>query len=634
MGVVYKAHDPVLDRLVAIKVMSSDIGDDPKLRQRFSQEARAAARLNHRNIVTIYELEEASDEICIVMELLEGVDLATVIKQQADLPLATRVDIMAQVCDGLGYAHRADIVHRDVKPANLHVASDGVVKILDFGIARLSSSHMTKTGGLVGTPNYMSPEQITGGVVDARSDIFAAGAVLYELLSGVRPFEADSVTAVLFKIVQGPHEPLGNRVPSLPDTLVDLVERALAKNPDARPATAQEMRTGLLAIANALKTPDDSDTTTVILSMTANGTLQPVSPGQGSVAPGSSSGSESEAKLASLAIDRGRELRRSGDLGGAMKVLRSVLEIAPGNMEAAEQVAELEEEIAAKLAVSPARAQAPAAPRVVARPPTHRPVQPSPRAPAASGNRRTVWLVAAAVVLLAVSIGAVLLVRARRAREQAPQTPIAVATPPPAPASPATDVTPAPAAAADPAAVTPSPPDPLSTVAAPNTPASAAPRTAPRRRTEPARPVPAAPAPEPAPEPPPPAPIALPSATIVVPPPPAAAPAPPTVVVYYFRGGGRFLGIFGRKRAADYSKDACEGVMTLLSDGLRFKTTKPCQDAKANEVKLFTFKTMKKFSLEDERLRIEADDRNWDFVGSPEALARIDQHIKAAKGKP
>src|SRR5439155_5341047 len=277
MGVVYKAHDPVLDRLVAIKVMSSDIGDDPKLRQRFSQEARAAARLNHRNIVTIYELEEASDEICIVMELLEGVDLATVIKQQADLPLATRIDIMAQVCDGLGYAHRAGIVHRDVKPANLHVAADGVVKILDFGIARLSSSHMTKTGGLVGTPNYESPDQITGGVVDARSDIFAAGAVLYELLSGVRPFDADSVTAVLFKIVQAPHEPLRNRVPSLPDALIDVVEQALAKNPENRPATALEMRASLLAIANALQTPSDADTTTAILRMTADGTMQPVS---------------------------------------------------------------------------------------------------------------------------------------------------------------------------------------------------------------------------------------------------------------------------------------------------------------------------------------------------------------------
>src|SRR5207244_2347910 len=158
----------------------------------------------------------------------------------------------------------------------------------------------------------------------------------------------------LFKIVQEAHQPLRNRVPSLPDALIDVVEQALAKNPENRPATALEMRASLLAIANALQTPSDADTTTAILRMTADGTMQPVS----SDWPGSRSGSESEAKLASLAIDRGRELRKAGDLGAAMKVLRSVLEIAPSNEEAAQQVLELEEEIAAKLASSPARVQA------------------------------------------------------------------------------------------------------------------------------------------------------------------------------------------------------------------------------------------------------------------------------------
>src|SRR5207253_4709872 len=175
------------------------------------------------------------------------------------------------------------------------------------------------------------------------------------------------------------------------------------------------------------------------------------------------------AKLASLAIDRGRELRKAGDLGAAMKVLRSVLEIAPSNEEAAQQVLELEEEIAAKLASSPARVQAPTAPQVVARPPTHRPVQPSPRAPVAatSGNRRTVWLVGAAVVLLAVAVSGVLMMRARRAK--APPPPIVAVTPTPAPAPPPpapVDVAPPPAVPADAAATPPSPP-PLPDAAAP-----------------------------------------------------------------------------------------------------------------------------------------------------------------------
>src|SRR5262249_4847375 len=278
------------------------------------------------------------------------------------------------------------------------------------------SSHMTRTGGLVGTPNYMSPEQITGSVVDARADIFAAGAVLYEFLSGVRPFEGDSVTALLFKIVQAPHDPLRSRAPHLPAALIDIVERALAKNPDDRPATALEMRAALLAALSQLAARDSE---TIILPVPASAAQSAPYPSQ--------SGSESEAKVASLALDHGRELRKTGDLGAAMKVMRSVLEIAPGNEEAAQQIAELEEEIAAKLASSPARAQAPAGMPVAARPPTHGPVEPSPRAPvaAARGNRPTGWLIAAAIVVLAAAVSAVLVVRARRATMQAPPAPIA-----------------------------------------------------------------------------------------------------------------------------------------------------------------------------------------------------------------
>jgi len=171
MGVVYKAYDPVLDRVVAIKQMVAEIASNEELRQRFYVEARAAARLNHGNIVTIHELGEAEGEIYMVMELLEGVPLSAAISADTGLTLERRIDIIAQVSDGLDYAHQHGIVHRDIKPGNLHLTPAGIVKILDFGIARFGSIHMTATGVLIGTPDYVSPEQVRGEQVDARADL-------------------------------------------------------------------------------------------------------------------------------------------------------------------------------------------------------------------------------------------------------------------------------------------------------------------------------------------------------------------------------------------------------------------------------------------------------------------------------
>ena len=255
MGVVYRAHDPVLDRMVAVKRMTAEIAHDPSLRQRFYVEARAAARLNHRNIVTVYELGETDQDIFIVMELVEGMALSQMIKQGAELPVTSIIDLMAQVCDGLDFAHLNGIIHRDIKPANLNVLPSGVVKILDFGIARLGSVHMTASGILIGTPDYMAPEQARGEDIDGRADLFSVGAVIYELVSSIKPFAGGTLGTVITRLIREPHVPLRERVPSTPAALSELVDRLLAKDRQARPATAGAVRDQLQAIGEALRGP-------------------------------------------------------------------------------------------------------------------------------------------------------------------------------------------------------------------------------------------------------------------------------------------------------------------------------------------------------------------------------------------
>jgi serine/threonine-protein kinase len=249
MGLVFMAHDPVLDRRVAIKQMTAEIADNEELRQRFYVEARAAARLNHPNIITIHELQEASGEIFMIMELLEGKSLAALVQAKpVPLSLEATLDVMAQVCDGLDYAHQKSIVHRDIKPGNLFLTPSGTVKILDFGIARLGGLHMTATGALIGTPDYMAPEQIRGDEIDRRTDLWAVGAVIYQLLSGTRPFEGRPLAKLLSAIAQLPHEPLRVRAPAVPGSVSDLVDRLLSKPRDGRPATAGVVRDELRAI--------------------------------------------------------------------------------------------------------------------------------------------------------------------------------------------------------------------------------------------------------------------------------------------------------------------------------------------------------------------------------------------------
>jgi serine/threonine-protein kinase len=248
MGSVYKAHDPRLDRLVAIKVMNDDAEAGSEAGARFLREAQSAARLNHPNIITVYELGEERGRVFIVMEYLEGEPLSRLIDRVPPLPLGEKLAIMLQICDGLGFAHQRGVVHRDVKPANVLILESGQVKILDFGIARLSSSDLTRSGLLMGTPNYMSPEQARGRRTDARTDVFSAGVVFYELVSGRRPFAGADYFETLEKLRSTEPTPLAELQPALPERLGEAIHRAMAKDPGARYEAIDQFRRDLAQV--------------------------------------------------------------------------------------------------------------------------------------------------------------------------------------------------------------------------------------------------------------------------------------------------------------------------------------------------------------------------------------------------
>src|SRR5215475_7305388 len=234
MGVVFKAMDPSIERIVAVKTMSADLDTDPELRARFFREARSAGQLSHKNIVTIYDLGEEAGKAYMAMEFLDGEDLKQMISRNARIPLELKLEYMIEVLDGLSHAHKKGIFHRDIKPGNIYITNAGQVKILDFGLARMASSDMTKTGSVMGTPNYMSPEQINGTAIDHRSDIFSAGATFYELLTCRKPFYSSSLQSTFFKILQQDPEPLENIDPCIPPEFSTVILRAMAKDPTAR----------------------------------------------------------------------------------------------------------------------------------------------------------------------------------------------------------------------------------------------------------------------------------------------------------------------------------------------------------------------------------------------------------------
>jgi tRNA A-37 threonylcarbamoyl transferase component Bud32 len=253
MGEVFRARDPVLNREVAVKRITAGLDVDETVRRRFRREAEAAAKLAHPNIITVYEAGLEGEQLYLAMELLDGVDLKHALAARA-MSLDEKLAVALQVCEGVALAHSNEIVHRDLKPANIHILPSGKVKILDFGLARFSGSEMTSTGMVMGTPHYMSPEQVRGLRADARSDVFALGCVFYEMLSGRKPFDAESMHGVLFKIMQEDPVPLGEAAPGTPEPIAHVVEKALAKDPADRYANATDLLAALRQARKALGT--------------------------------------------------------------------------------------------------------------------------------------------------------------------------------------------------------------------------------------------------------------------------------------------------------------------------------------------------------------------------------------------
>jgi len=269
MGVVYKAVDPIIDRTVAIKTINLNLSRQEleEYEARFQQEIKAAGRLNHPNIVTIYDVGKTDQVAYMAMEFLEGNELKDIIASGNLMPADQVVDIIAQVADGLWFAHQQDIVHRDVKPSNIMVMKGGIAKITDFGIARLPNSAVkTMTGLILGSPRYMSPEQVIGKTIDARSDIFSLGVVLYESLTGAAPFDGDNVNAIMYSTVNTTPPPPSQHNRGIP-TMLDLIAaKAMAKLLEDRYQTVKELADDLREVRRQL----DSNRPAAALRATSN----------------------------------------------------------------------------------------------------------------------------------------------------------------------------------------------------------------------------------------------------------------------------------------------------------------------------------------------------------------------------
>ena len=279
MGIVYEGYDPVIDRIVAIKTIKKDELDPEEAEEhsrRFLIEAKAAGRLNHKNIVGIYDYGEEKGLSFIVMEFVQGKELKSFFAARHPFSMSQIARLMGELLDALGYSHSRGVVHRDVKPDNIFITNDGSVKLGDFGIARIDSTSKTHAGTVLGTPSYMAPEQIRGETADARSDLYAAGVILYQFLVGERPFAGGMVAVMQKVLMETPKAPSAHN-PSIPESIDNVVLRALAKAPNGRFASAAEFNREL-TVAVGLSTDEDESESTMIMSPAALKALQEAGP--------------------------------------------------------------------------------------------------------------------------------------------------------------------------------------------------------------------------------------------------------------------------------------------------------------------------------------------------------------------
>ncbi len=377
VGVVYKARDPFIGRMVALKTITPELVSDPEILKRFYREVQSAGMLQHRNIVTIYDLGEADGRPYIAMEFVEGESLQAIINQRAQIPLAVKLKLVQQVCEGLGHAHKHGVVHRDVKPANIMVTHDGIVKMVDFGIAHLETTSLTKTGRFLGALYYASPEKINDGRVDSRSDLWSATAVFYEFIAYKRPFEGSNIAAIIAKVLTADPEPLSRCCPGVPADLDPVISKGLAKNMEDRYASLDELLNDLLPVASRLQQSfvgelmgeardlwgkgdisgaQEKVRAVLILDHThgeANRLYSEItSTLQHQAAPAKTQNPEPGQALAEQ--NRGREVRealisgqramKQGDLTGAEQQLHRVLQLDQSNAQAAEFLTEIKQD--------------------------------------------------------------------------------------------------------------------------------------------------------------------------------------------------------------------------------------------------------------------------------------------------
>ena len=312
MGVVWRARDRNLNRVVALKMLSTELGDEEELHQRFHRQAEAIGRLSHPNIVSVYDLGEAEGRVYMAMEFLEGEDLRSLIETQASIALAERVRILLDICAGVGYAHSRGVTHRDIKPANIMITGDGRVKLLDFGLARVATREtITRRGVILGTPDYMSPEQATGKPVDNRTDIFSSGAVFYEFLTQQKPFKGKTLHSVLYQIISEAPDPVLTLNPEVPSRLALIVHRMLQKNPDTRYQSMDAVASDLRVLLPGLR--------------------------RRGLAPPVASPDEARVRVRD-ALGRGRVHLEAGRFAPARAEIREALVLEPANEEAAEML--------------------------------------------------------------------------------------------------------------------------------------------------------------------------------------------------------------------------------------------------------------------------------------------------------